>query len=217
MKLQTSYSRPAISFVVMMAIATVFSLSSFAAPDVKEAAGESIPAQDCPGTLTVAKGQVTINGNVAQTGATVLTGSVLATSSGAKAFVDLGALGRIELGDDTTLTVICSGNQLEVRSDCSRSEVEVRRGNLDVKSPKTETLTAGKKEHYDGAFDATSTGGVDFKFECEGRKRVAGGYFTPGLAGLLALIGLAAGVAIAIGIGDEDNAAPAANVSPVLP
>jgi len=45
-----------------MAIATVFTLHSFAAPDVNKSAGESIPPQDCTGTLTVKHGQVTING-----------------------------------------------------------------------------------------------------------------------------------------------------------
>lgn len=206
MKLRTSYSRAAMSLVLTMAIATVFTLHSFAAPEVNKTVGESIPPQDCTGTLTVKHGQVTINGNAAQTGATVLTGSVVSTSSNGEAIVDLGALGRVEIGDNTTVTLTCVASLLEIKTSCSRTEVEVRRGTLDVKSPKTETLVAGKKEHYDGGFDATSSS-VDVKVECEGRK--AGGLFVgPGLLGLLALIGLGAAVAIGIGTGGGGESAP---------
>jgi len=202
MKLRTSYSRTAMSLVLTMAVATVFTLSSFAAPEVNKPAGEAFPPQDCTGTLTVKHGSVTINGNNAQTGATVLTGSVISTSSNGEAIVDLGALGRVEIGDNTTVTLICVPNLLQIKTTCSRTEVEVRRGTLEVKSPKQETLVGPKKEHYNDGIDATSTGGIDVKVECEGRK--AGGYFIgPGWLGLLALIGIGAAVAIGITIGDE--------------
>jgi hypothetical protein len=206
MRLRTSYSRSAMCLVLTMAIATVFTLHSFAAPEVNKSVGESIPPQDCTGTLTVKHGDVTINGNAALTGATVLTGSVITTSSNGEAIVDLGSLGRVEIGDNTTVTLTCVASLLEIKTTCSRTEVEVRRGTLDVKSPKTETLVAGKKEHYDRDFVATSTG-VDVKVECEGRK--AGGlWIGPGLGGLLALIGLGAAVAIGIGVGDNPGVSP---------
>lgn len=209
MELRTSYSRAAMSLVLTIAIATVFTLHSFAAPEVNKAVVVST-AQDCTGTLTVKSGRVSINGNTAQTGATVLTGSVISTSSNGKAIIDLGALGRVEIGDNTTVTLTCVASQLEIKTSCSKTEVEVRRGTLDVKSPKTETLVSGKKEHYDGGFDATSTN-VDVKIECEGRK--AGGLFVgPGLLGLLALIGLGAAVAVGIGVGDESGAPPSSPV-----
>ncbi len=206
MILRISYFRGALSLVLTMAIATVFTLHSFAAPELNKLVGESIP-QDCTGTLTVKAGQVTINGNAAQTGATVLTGSVISTSSNGKAIIDLGTLGRVEIGDNTTVTLTCVANLIEIKTSCSRTEVEVRRGTLDVKSPKTETLVAGKKEHYDGGIDATSSS-VDVKVECEGRK--AGGLFIgPGLLGLLALIGLGAAVAIGISVeGGGESAQP---------
>jgi hypothetical protein len=78
-----------------------------------------------------------------------------------------------------------------------------------VKQPKTETLTAGQKnkETYGDSVYLTSTGGVDVKVECEGRK--AGGLFIgPGLLGLLALIGIGAGVAIGVGLGEGDIVPP---------
>jgi hypothetical protein len=212
MKLRTRYSRTAVSLLLTMAIATVFTLHSFAAPEVNKSAGESIPPQDCTGTLTAKSGQVTINGNTAQTGATVLTGSVISTGSNGKAIVDLDAVGRVEIGDNTTVTLTCVASLLEIKTSCSRTEVEVRRGTLDVKSPKTETLVAGKNVHYDGGIDATSTGGVDVKVECEGRK-VGGLYVCPGLLGLLALIGVGAAVAAGIGTGGGgESAGPSSTV-----
>ncbi|MEK6285842.1 MAG: hypothetical protein AABO57_08895 [Acidobacteriota bacterium] len=214
MKLRTSYPRVPISLVLAMAVATVFTLRAFAAPEVSKPAVDPYLIQDCTGTLTVKSGQVTINGNPAQTGATVMTGSVLSTSSNGKAIVDLGALGRVEIGDNTTVTLICAAGLLEIRTNCAKTEVEVRRGALDVKEPKQETLSAGQKKDYDRPFDATSTGGVDVKVECEGRKG-AGGFIGPGLLGLLALIGLGAAVAAGIAIGDEGgNEGPTTPTSP---
>jgi len=204
MKLRTSYQRATISIALAMAVATVFTLRSFAAPEVTKAVVEPALAQDCTGTLTVKTGQVTINGNAAQTGATVMTGSTIATSSNGKAIIDLGALGRVEVGDNTTVTLTCTAGSLQIRSNCTKTEVEVRKGSLNVTSPTAETLAAGQKKDYDGAVDATSAGGIDVKVECEGRK-AAGPFVGAGLLGLLALIGIGAAVAIGIGLGGGDE------------
>src|SRR6185369_17713348 len=92
MKLRLSYPRASVSLVLAMAVISVFTLRSFASPDAVSA-GDPNPPQNCTGSLTVASGKVSINGNPAQTGATVLTGSVLTTNSNGKAIIDLGALG----------------------------------------------------------------------------------------------------------------------------
>lgn len=204
MKLRTSCPRASISLVLAIAVASVFTLRSFAATEANKSTGERA-AQDCTGTLTVKAGQVTINGNTAQTGATVMTGSVISTSSKGKAIIDLGALGRVEVGDNTTATLTCVPGSLEIRTNCSKTEVEVRRGSADVRAPKSETLTAGKKKKYDDAVDITATGGVDVKVECEGHK-VAGGVFVgPGLLGLLALVGVGAAVAAGVAAGSNES------------
>lgn len=203
MKLPTGSSRSSISLVLAIAVASVFTLRSFAAPEAAKphAAGTS---QDCTGTLTVKEGRVTINGNAAQTGATVLTGSVINTSSNGKAIIDLGALGRVEVGDSTTATLTCIAGLLEIRTDCSKTEVEVRRGTVDVRKPKVETLIAGKKQKYDDGIDLTAPAGVDVKIECEGGKP-GGLWIGPGLLGLLALIGVGAAVATGIAVGSNDK------------
>ena len=207
MKVRTSCRRASISIVLAMAITTVFTLHSFAAPVINEPFVDPTVAQDCTGTLTVKAGQVTINGNAAQTGATVMTGSTIATGSNGKAVVDLGALGRVELGDNTTATLTCSGGSLQIRTSCSKTEVEVRSGTLNVTSPAAETLTAGKKGKYNGGIDANSTGAIDVEVECEGRKAGAGPFIGAGLVGLLALIGVGAAIAIGIAVGDEESSA----------
>jgi len=207
MKVRTSYPRSSISLVLAVAVATVFTLRSFAAPEAVKVVAD-VATQDCTGALTVKAGNVSINGNAAQTGATVLSGSVISTSSHGKAVIDLGALGRVEVGDNTTVTLTCVAGLLEIRSNCSKTEVEVRRGAVDVKAPRVETLTAGKKSKYDGSVDMTSSGGVDVKIECEGNKAAGGVYVGPGLLGVLALIGVGAAVAAGIAASSNDENAP---------
>ena len=212
MKLRTSYPRASISLFLAIAVASMFTLRSFAAPEANKSTGETA-AQDCTGALTVKAGQVSINGSATQTGATVMSGSVISTSSHGKAIIDLGALGRVEVGDNTTITLTCVAGLLEVRSSCSKTEVEVKRGVVDVRAPKAETLTAGKKAKYDGAVDVTSTGGVDVKIACEGNKAGGGVYVGPGLLGFLALIGV--GGAVAAGIATSNDEGAAAPSSPI--
>jgi hypothetical protein len=208
MKLHTSYQRASISVVLAMAVMMVFSLRSFAAPEIVKPIFDPTLVQDCSGTITVKSGQITINGNVAQTGATVMSGSTIATSSNGNAVIDLGALGRVEVGESTTVTLTCAGGSLQIRANCSRTEVEVRSGTLNVTSPTTATLTAGQDAEYDGSVEANSTGAIDVKVECEGRKVGAGPFVGAGLAGFLALIGVGVAVAIGIAIGDEDGITP---------
>jgi hypothetical protein len=209
MKSLASYSRASISLVVAIAVVAAFTLNSFAAPEINKPVAKPNPLQDCTGTLTVKSGQVNINGNAAQTGATMLSGSTVTTNSNGEAIIDLGAIGQVELGENTTATITCVGGLLEIRTNCSRTEVEVRRGAVDIKAPKIETLAVGQKnkETYGDSVQLTSMGGVYIKIECEGRK-AAGLWFGPGLLGLLALIGVGAGVAIGVGLGDGDIVPP---------
>lgn len=212
MKLRLSHPRAPISFALALAITTVFTLHSFAAPDAARLAANLRVAQDCTGTLTISGGQVTVNGNAAQTGATVMTGSIVATGSNGKAIIDFGAIGRVELGENTAITLTCAASSLEIKSSCPKTEIKVRRGTVDVKTPKTEVLTAGKEGKYDNGFVATFAGDVDLKIECGGRKAGAGTVVRPGLLGLLALIGVGAGVAAGVAAGNGDSAAPSSPI-----
>jgi hypothetical protein len=199
--------------MLAMAVMMVFTLRSFAAPEVSKVLVDPVLVQDCTGTLSVKSGQITINGNVAQTGATVMSGSTIATGSSGKAVIDMGALGRVEIGEATTVTITCVGGALQIRSSCTKTEVEVRSGSLNITAPTTATLGAGQEAKYDGSIEATSSGAVDVKIECEGRKSGAGPFVGAGLIGLLALIGVGAAVAIGIAIGDEEGVSPTSPIS----
>src|ERR1044071_8615338 len=203
MRKRNNFSRALISMSVAAAVTAVFTMRSFAAPDAVSLAEKLIPFQDCTGTLTVASGQVTINGNEAKTGATVLSGSMISTDSKGDAVIDLGSVGRVELGESTTITLICMPGSVLIKSECGRTEIEVRRGTVDVKSPKIETLQVGHKdeEEYRGSFEATAPAAVDVKIECERRR---GAYLWSGWAGLLALLGIGAGIAAGVSLGGED-------------
>ena len=109
------------------------------------------------------------------------------------------------------LLLIFKQEAVEITSSCGKTEVEVRRGTIDVKSPKTETLTSGKKSKYDGGVNIASAGGVDVRIECEGHRAGIGPFVGPGLIGLLAVIGIGAAVAIGVaaGGGGETVSSPA--------
>ncbi|HWO00257.1 MAG TPA: hypothetical protein VNS63_13420 [Blastocatellia bacterium] len=213
MKLPKGYLKAFLSIVLAIAVTSVFSLRSFAAIETKDSTSEPI-SQECTGTLTVKAGSVTINGNPAQTGATVMSGSVISTGSGT-AVVDLGPAGRVEVEDHTTATILCVGGSIEVRTTCTKTKIEVKRGQVDVKSPKAETIAAGKSATYDGAVDATAAAGVEMAVECVGKK-AGGGFIGAGLVGLLALIGVGAAIAIGVAIGGEESSSTAPS-SPTRP
>jgi phage baseplate assembly protein gpV len=197
-----------------MAIVTVLTLRSFAAPETSRAvAADPIVAQDCTGTLTVKSGQVSINGSVAQSGATVMTGSTVSTSSNGSAIVDFGPAGRVEIEDGTTATLTCVGGTFQVRTTCARTEVEVKKGSVNVTAPTAGSLNAGQKQKYNGAVELSGTGGAEVEVGCEGGGKAAGGPFiSGGLIGLLALIGIGAGIAIGIAVGEGDINPPSSPV-----
>jgi hypothetical protein len=212
MKLRMGHQKASISIILAVAVVMVFSLRSFAAPEISNAVPDPLFAQECTGTLTVKSGQITINGNSAQTGATVMTGSTIATSSNGEATIDLGALGRVTLGENTTVTITCAAGSLQIRSTCIKTEVEVRSGTLNVTSPTAATLTAGQDAKYDGGIDANSTGAIDVEIECDQPKVGGGPFVGAGLVGLLALIGIGAAVAIGIAVSDEDEVTPSSPI-----
>ena len=213
MRLRISYRRASMSVALTMAIVTVFTLRSFAAPEInKVVAADPIVAQDCNGTLSVKAGQVSVNGNAAQSGATVMTGSTVSTSSNGSAVVDFGPAGRVEIEDNTTVTLTCVGGTFQVRTSCARSEVEVKKGSVSVTAPTAGTLNAGQKQKYSGPIDLSGTGGAEVEVGCEGHKAAGGPYISGGLIGLLALIGIGAAIAIGIAVGEGDINPPSSPV-----
>ena len=118
MKTNRKNVKAPLSLLVITALVISFSFSSLAdsapAAGVDAALGESINFMQAPtGTLT-AHGPVDINGNRAKTGATVLNGSVIQAFTGGHASIELGPLGRVDVGNNTTITLTMIGNGVEV-------------------------------------------------------------------------------------------------------
>src|ERR1044072_6079293 len=201
MKLPKGHLRALLSLMLVMTITTLFTLRSYAAIDTKIEA----LAQYCTGTLTVKSGSVTVNGNASQTGATIMTGSVVATSGNGNAVIDMGAAGRGEVKGSTTFTITCVGVAIHIRTNCSKTDIDVKVGTLSVTTPNTETIETGKEKDFGGPVEATLSAGASIEVECEGRKAAGGLFVGPGLLGLLALIGVGAAVATGIAIGEGET------------
>jgi hypothetical protein len=95
-----------LSLILAVTVATVFSIRSLAffEPGETEPKDKKASSKDAAptGALTTT-GYVTINGNEARTGATVLNGDVVTTGPDSDATIDLGPLGRIQLRPDTSI------------------------------------------------------------------------------------------------------------------
>jgi hypothetical protein len=215
MRLPRSFpARPLISLAVSLAVTMMLSLNSYALPAASDPisgpVNESTLSQDATGVLTVKKGKVTINGNGSQTGATVLSGSLIVTGSNGVAIIDLGPLGKVEVRDSTTVVLTFAPGLVHIKSDCERTRIEVTRGGVDIKSPKTETILAGDDETYGGDVEATTNGGADFIVDCSDRPPA---FILAGWWGLAALIGVGTAIVVGIVEGGED---PSPRVSPVI-
>lgn len=202
MKLPKGHLRALLSLVLAMTVTTLFTLRTYAAI---EPVGDTPFVQDCTGTLTVKSGSVTVNGNAAQTGATVMTGSVIATSGSGEATIDLGAAGRIVVKGNTAVTITCAGGAVHIRTNCSKTEIDVKSGSANVTAPSTETVAAGTEKEYGGAVEADVAAGSVVEVQCEGRKGGGALWVGPGLLGLLALIGVGAAVAVGVAVGEGDT------------
>jgi hypothetical protein len=194
-----------LSLMLAVAVTSLFTLRVYATSEPKATASESIVVQDCTGTLTVKSGSVTLNGNAAQTGATVMSGAIIATGDNGNVLIDLGALGKIELGHHTTLALDCAGGTIHGRTTCGgKVRIEDRAGQVNVTVPKVETILPGKHETYDDPVEFTAPAGSSILIECRSRK-AAGLLLGPGLLGLLALLGVGAAVAAGIAVGNGDT------------
>jgi hypothetical protein len=90
--LGTNRIRKAITVMTAVAVWCVYSMVAMAAPG------------DITGEITVT-GSVTVNGQAAVSNSTVLSGATVTTAKGSSAVVSLGKLGRVEVSEDSSLTL----------------------------------------------------------------------------------------------------------------
>ena len=84
--------RKSITLLTAVAVWCLYSTVIFAAP------------KDITGEITVT-GQVTVNGQAAVSNSTLVSGSTVTTAKGSSAVVSLGKLGRVEISEDSSLTL----------------------------------------------------------------------------------------------------------------
>ena len=235
MRLSEIKMKGSVSLLLSLTMATAFSASSLAAPSAQQARSETVPtassAQNLTGSLagtsllpaltgqlTVKNGKkVTVDGNNAETGATILSGSRLTTGNDEVAIVDLGDLGRIEIRDDTSVVITFAPGMVHIKSECDRTRIEVTRGEVDVKQPTVEVLLANNKgtdkeddETYGGSVEATTNGATDFIVDCRGKK---GAFIWAGWWGIAGLVGVGAAIAVGVVVGGPSGRP---RVSPVI-
>ncbi len=109
-----TWSRKSIAFCLAIAVLSVYSMVSLAAPGQQGPAGE----------LSVS-GKVTVNGQSAISGATVFSDSTIVTGPNSSATVSLGKLGRLELLPGTTLKLSFTDNSISGMLDSGRMQVSV--------------------------------------------------------------------------------------------
>ena len=230
--------RAVASVALAFVVASVFSLSSFAASTRKGPTGGNVGGRvgktlhDAPAGRLVGTGQITIDGDEARSGATVLSGSIIATGTDGNAAIDLGPLGRLELQPNTTITLMFTPSSVQVRMNgggltahtlpggvtcrvtllSKYNKVMVASGAVKVDSVGTEKLLAsGQESHFMFGAEATTTGESVFTAESESDRRVAtatsstGRTVSGGVAGVIGLAGVAGGVAAGIVVGSNHN------------
>ena len=123
--------RALISFLLIAGLSGVFTMRSLAIvqparqSESNAAQKDAIPAPAMPvqpagppatGLLT-GTGRIYVNGNPAEPGATVVSGSTVSTGSDSKAVIDMGPSGRLELQSDTTVVMTALPNAMWVNMD----------------------------------------------------------------------------------------------------
>ncbi len=233
-----------ISLLLAVTVATIFSFRSlvFAEATKSEASADkkissrdtgSAPQQEQTGTLTTT-GYVTINGNEARTGATIMNGDIIATGPDSDATIDLGPLGRIQLRPDTKIKLTLADKNCQIvveqcgslthfvpagvlsqarRVEPGLMEVAVLPGEARVTTGSGNSNEAMVKTGENRVFETfesmTANGETIYTLNCCDCEAPAGAPFLPiGFWGLLAA-GITTGVGVVTG-GDDP-------VSPVFP
>lgn len=236
----TKNVRNLVSIGLVLTVVNLFTLGSFAyAPATvnKDATSTDLSRQvQQPGTsdntaLLNGRGRITINGNDAKPGSTVVSGNTVGTGNGSYAAIEMGpSIGRIELKSDTTvMTTFAPGLVVDDFIQCGHmteivppgvtvvvhdthsdtAKVIVKTGQVTVKySGGEKILKAGESKTFDRLNEVDTTGECTFTIECG--HHIAGLYWAGG--GLLALLGAGLGV----GLTTFNNGGSNSGSTPVL-
>ena len=139
-----------VSFGLLMAIFTTFSMVSLAASNAP--VGELMVV----GNASADSASVTVNGEPAQSGRTIFSPSTIKTSENAGAVVNLGKAGKIELGPNSSFTLSSDSNK--VGGDLMAGTITVLNSasGVNVKTLAGETVSLNAGETANATSGATS-------------------------------------------------------------
>lgn len=234
--------RAAMSFALALIIASVAALSSVAAsnagnPAAREDTGNSLAGT---GVLTAPAGRITgtghftIDGDEAQPGATVLSGSIVATGADGDVTIDLASRGQITLRPQTAIRITLSKDEVEVSLDNAGSILQlvpagavgrltvkggntrlgVYRGEAEVKSSgSARRLLAGEALVVDQLSQVIMKGDTLVVAEGDATKTQPpspsqSSIVTAGLPGIIALAGTATAISLAVMRGRNHSSNP---------
>jgi hypothetical protein len=140
--------RKSVTLTVLAAVWCVYSMVAFAAP------------VDTAAEITVT-GQVTVNGQAAVSNATVLSGAVITTAANSSATISLGKNGRVEVDQNTSITLNFGPNNIIVMIDSPRT---VDSAKVRISSAPNVSTTATTKN---ATFIADSSQADNFAIEVE--------------------------------------------------
>ena len=219
--LGTNTIRKFFTLFTVAAVWCVYSMVAFALP------------RDVTGEITVS-GQVTVNGQAVVSNTTIVSGAVIVTAAGSSATVSLGNLGRVEILEDSSMTLRFSETSITGTLDQGKARVSNPAGVATTVATKHATVIADVSQadnfmvevecshtHLDTTAGlATMREGTSDKQVVAGTTATAGNMQTPGckpclrpnsapevaIAGMPWLILAAAGIAgVAIFLGTQEG------------
>jgi hypothetical protein len=121
--------RKSVTLFTVAAVWCVYSMVAFALP------------KDVTGEITVS-GQVTVNGQPVVSNTTIVSGAVISTAAGSSAVVSLGNLGRVEILEDSSMTLRFSENSIVAMLDQGKARVANPAGVATTVTTKNATILA---------------------------------------------------------------------------
>jgi hypothetical protein len=119
-----------------------------------------------PAGTVIAATDAYINGNPALTGTTVPSGASVTTEPKGYAVIYLETGGRLELRYGASAAVELLADAAQIRVACSRSRIEITRGEVTVKTPAAKSLKAGESAAFDQMIDAAVTAETEMIVDC---------------------------------------------------
>ena len=209
--------------IIATAIASLVPLYSLALPrspntSIEPTESNGYQTQEPAGTV-IASGEIRVNGNEVPSGATVFSNSTIETGRASSAVIDLGPVGRIELGPGTNVLLTFSAEMITVAPACDKLKVRVIQGLVEARSAKgPRPLTGGKEDMLAGISEHVARKGSIFFLDCSPSNRAAGGVgpISRPMIGVFSAVGVAGAVAASV-VMNGGGTTPSLRVSPIVP